>query len=165
MSSTNRLPEKPQFSPYERMITKIESRDFSPEPVPVEIKKKILEAARLTGSGMNAQHWRFILVQDKSNLKQLASDSTTGAWVVNASFAVIVLTDPKYRFHMIDAGRAIQSMMLAAWSFDVASGIYIGLDTKAMTSDFSLPKDLNIAAVVAFGYPLRKIVGKKPENQ
>lgn len=146
---------------YKIIETKIESREFSQKPVPESIKKKVLEAARLTGSGMNAQHWRFILIQDRENLNRLVADSTTGKWAATADFAIIILTDPKLRFHMIDAGRAIQSMMLAAWSFGVASGIFIGVDLKALTNDFALPSDLNFAAVVAFGYPTRKILGKK----
>ena len=146
---------------YEIIETKIESREFSKKAVPDSLKKKVLEAARLTGSGMNAQHWRFILIQDKENLNRLVADSTTGKWAATADFAIIVLTDPKLKFHMIDAGRSIQSMMLAAWSFGVASGIFIGVDLNALSKDFALPSEMNFAAVVAFGYPTRKIVGKK----
>ena len=134
---------------------------FSSKHVSAEIKEKILDAARVTGSGMNVQHWRFVLVQDKGSLEQLAEDSKTGKWVTNANFAVVVLTDPQYYFHMIDAGRAIQSMMLAAWSFGVASGIYAGVKADEMKRDFNLPSNLNIIAVVAFGYPAKKILGKK----
>jgi nitroreductase len=110
---------------------------------------------------MNAQHWRFILVQEKENLKRLASDSTTGLWVENANFAIIVLTNPKYNFHMLDAGRAIQNMMLAAWSLSLASGIYVGVNPKAMAKDFEIPKELNLSAVLGFGCPKKEIKGKK----
>jgi nitroreductase len=160
MSSAN-ISEKTELTAYKLILTKIESRSFSSKHVSAEIKKKILDAARVTGSGMNVQHWRFVLIQDKDNLEQLATDSKTGKWVTNANFAVIVLTDPQYYFHMIDGGRAIQSMMLAAWSFGVASGIYAGIKADEMRRDFNLPSNLNITAVVAFGYPAKKILGKK----
>ncbi|MFB3889729.1 MAG: nitroreductase family protein [Candidatus Bathyarchaeia archaeon] len=153
--------EQSATSLYERILTKIESREFSPKTVPTELQLKVLEAARQTGSGINAQHWRFILVRDKENLERLAADSTTGKWVAKANFAVIVLTDPKYDFHMIDAGRAIQSMMLAAWAFGVASGIYTGVDLKAMARDFGIPSSMNLTAVVGFGYPAKPIKGRK----
>jgi nitroreductase len=146
---------------YQTIVTKIESRSFSSKPVSPDVKLKVLEAAHLTGSGMNSQHWRFILIQDKQNLQRLAADSTTGLWVNEANFAVIVLTNPKYAFHMIDAGRAIQNMMLAAWSFGVASGIFTGVDKNAITRDFRLPSDLNCTAIVGFGYPRSKIMGRK----
>ena len=155
------LSQKTQGSTYELVRTEIESRAFGPKPVPAEIKRSVLDAARLTGSGNNLQHLRFVLVHDKANLKRLASDSTTGGWVAGADFAVIVLIDPQYRFHMIDAGRAIQAMMLAAWGFGIGSGIFTGFKADAMAKDFALPSNLNLTAVVGFGYPQKKILGKK----
>ncbi len=160
-SSANLVSEKSAAEMYSLVKSKIESRDFASDAVPDNIIEKILDAARLTGSGMNAQHWRFVLVKDGKSIKRLAADSTTGGWVINANFAVIVLTDPKYAFHLIDAGRAIQSMMLTAWGFKVASGIYVGIKAEAMLNDFKLPTNLNISAVLGFGYPKQKILGNK----
>ena len=45
---------------FECIETKLDIREFGPEGVPHEIKLKVLEAARLTGTGLNTQHWRFI---------------------------------------------------------------------------------------------------------
>lgn len=126
-----------------------------------DVKVKILEAARFTASGMNLQHWRFFLAQERDELKRLAEDSTTGAWVERSNFAVIVLTNPRYSFHLIDAGRAIQDMQLAAWNFGVASGVYTGVKEEAIRRDFNIPTEMNPSIIVGFGYPARKIVGKK----
>ena len=41
-----------------------------------EIRLKILESARLTGSSLNTQPWRFIVIQNKDNLLKLSNDST-----------------------------------------------------------------------------------------
>ena len=62
---------------FECLATKLDIRDFSQIEVPGDIKLKVLEAARLTGTGLNTQHWRFILVENKENLKKLANDSTS----------------------------------------------------------------------------------------
>jgi len=127
---------------YECVITKLDVREFDLKDVPGQVKLKVLEAGRMTGSGMNVQHWKFILVQDRENLRKLAEDSTTGSWVERANFAVIVLTDPRYGFHMIDAGRVAQDMQLAAWNYGVVSCIYTGTNRKALQKDFGLPNDL-----------------------
>lgn len=126
-----------------------------------ETKVKILEAARLTASSMNSQHWRFILVQDLKNIATLGRDSTTGAWVKGADFAVIVSVDPKIPGSTIDAGRAAQDMQLAAWSMGIASGVYTGFKAQDLRSDFGVPENLNPAIVIGFGYPRKKIIGKK----
>ena len=143
------------------IMTKLDVREFEKKKVPPEVKMKVLEAARSSGTGRNMQHWRFVLVQDKEAVKKLGEDSTSGAWVAGADFAVIILTDPQLGFHLIDAGRALQDMELAAWDQGVASGIYTGFKEERMRKDFAIPGGLKPAVVVGFGYPTRRIVGKK----
>jgi nitroreductase len=146
---------------FECLTTKLEVREFSAQVVQSEVRLKVLEAARLTGTGLNTQHWRFILVENKDNLKKLAQDSTSGSWVAGANFAIIVLTNPKYNFHLIDAGKVIQNMQLAAWNQGVASGLFTGIKEAELRNDFEIPQDLSPTVVVGFGYPARKLVGKR----
>jgi nitroreductase len=146
---------------FERITTKLEVREFNTQDVPSEIKLKVLEAARLTGTGLNTQHWRFILVENKDNLKKMAEDSTSGSWVAGANFAVIVLTNPKYNFHLIDAGRVLQNMQLAAWNHGVGSGLFTGIREEKFRSDFAIPKELSPTIIIGFGYPARELTGKR----
>lgn len=145
----------------EAVKTKLDSREFDPRPVGREIKRAVLEAGRLTQSGVNSQHWRFILVQDPKNLARLAEDSTSGSWVAGSNFAVIICTDPKKGYHLIDAGRAAQDMQLTAWDAGVTSRLYTGIRQAEMRRDFGIPEDLNATIVVGFGYPKRKLLGRK----
>src|SRR5213593_597047 len=149
---------------FECITTKLELREFSTHEVPSEIRLKILEAARLTGTGLNTQHWRFILVEGGDQLRKLAEDSTSGAWVAGANFAIIVLTNPEYKFHMIDAGRVLQNMQLAAWNRGVASGLFTGVEEDKLRSDFGIPKELDITLTVGFGYPAGKLTGRKKDR-
>ena len=149
---------------FDCIKTKLDIREFSPEEVPAEIKQRVLEAARLTGTGLNTQHWRFILIEDEHNLNNLAKDSTSGNWVAGCNFAVIILTNPKYHFHLIDAGRVIQNMQLAAWNFTVGSGVFTGIDKDNFRKDYDVPDELNISAVIGFGYPARKLTGKRKDR-
>ena len=147
------------------ITSKVEVRQFQDKPVPPEVKSKVLEAARLTGSSNNTQHWRFILIQEKENLKRLAQDSTTGGWVSGADFAVIVLTNPKVNGHLIDAGRALQDMQLAAWSMGVGSGIFTGVNKDKIREDYGIPAELESSAFLGFGYPMKKITGKRRKKR
>jgi nitroreductase len=146
---------------FDSVATKLDIREFSDKEVPKDIKLRVLEAARLSSSGINSQHWRFILVQSKEGLKKLAEDSTTGKWVANSNFAVMVLTNPKYNFHLIDAGRVAQNMQLVAWEEGVASCVFTGIKEELLRKDFNIPNDLYPAIVVGFGYPKRKVKGRK----
>ena len=141
--------------------TKLDVREFSSKEVSAEIKSDVFEAARMTGTGLNTQHWRFIVVEDKQNVKTVAQDSTSGSWAVSAKFAIIVLTNPEHNFHLLDAGRVVQNMQLAAWNHGVASGLFTGVREKEMRRDFEIPNSLRPTVVVCFGYPARKIRGLK----
>ncbi len=146
---------------FECIKTKLDIGEFSEERVPERLIRDVLEAARLTGSGINRQHWRFVLVRDRARLKKLASDSTSGSWVAGADFAVIVITDPSLGFHKLDAGRVLQDMQLTAWNEGVVSRLFTGIRVTDLRRDFAIPDRLQPTVVLGFGYPTRRILGKK----
>jgi nitroreductase len=146
---------------FKTILSKLDVRQFDAKKVPADVKQKVLEAARASGTGLNKQHWRFILVQNKDSIKRLAEDSTSGGWVAGANFALIILADPQLGYHLIDSGRAIQNVQLTAWDQGVISGLYTGFKEERMRKDFAIPTELKPTAVVGFGYPAKKILGKK----
>jgi nitroreductase len=85
--------------------------------------------------------------------------------VATANFAIIILTNPKYNYHMIDAGRALQSMQLAAWNFGVGSGLFTGIREQNFRKDFNIPEQMNITLVVGFGYPAKNNLTGKRKNR
>jgi nitroreductase len=151
---------------YDCIVSKLDVREFDPtRNIPHDVKLRILEAGRLTGSAMNTQHWRFLLVQGQNRLKLLSSDSTTGKWVQAANLAVMVLTEEKHSFQLIDVGRVVQDMQIAAWNYGVVSCIFTGVDKAALQRDFAIPQNLNASAIVGFGYPAKKIYGRKKDRK
>ena len=149
---------------FQCIATKSEIREFSAQDVPSEIRLMILEAAQINRHGLNTQHWRFILVNNKQNLKTLAGDGTSGNWVAGANFAVIILTNPEYNFHLIDAGRVLQNMQLAAWNQGVGSGLFTGIQEEKLRNDFGIPRELSPTVVLGFGYPARQLTGKRKKR-
>jgi len=141
----------------EAIETRLEIREYAEEPVGTADKRAILDAARLAPSGKNLQHWDFVLLDDPADIERLAEASTTGNWVGGADFAVVVLTDPAYGYHDIDAGRAITHMQLAAWSRGVGSCIYTGYDEEDMRSLLGYPEDMTVSLVAGFGRPTRPL--------
>lgn len=147
---------------FDCIATKLDLREYDPtKKVPADVKLKVMESCRLTASGMNKQHWRFILIQEPQHIQQLALDSTTGKWVANCDFAIIVLTDPTLTFHKIDAGRVLQDMQLAAWNYGVASRVFTGVNMESLYRDFGIPEQLSATVIAGFGYPAKKITGRR----
>ncbi|MEM0120883.1 MAG: nitroreductase family protein [Thermoprotei archaeon] len=54
---------------FEAVNTRLEVREFSDKPVPDEVKLRVLETARLSPSGVNTQHWRFITCRQETGAR------------------------------------------------------------------------------------------------
>src|SRR5499426_3470301 len=105
---------------FEAVRTLLAVRSYRDTPVPDEVVRRIVEAGRLTGSGMNRQPWHFIVVRDRATLRALGQAASSGPYVADAPLAIVVVVD-KSRFAVSDASRAIQSMLLTAWAEGVGS--------------------------------------------
>jgi nitroreductase len=55
-------------------------------------------------------------------------------------------------------------MQVTAWNYGVGSGIFTGINEEIFKQDFGIPKELNVAAVIGFGYPLKKLTGKRKDR-
>lgn len=146
---------------FEAVRTVLAVRSYQDKPIPDAVVQRIVEAGRLTGSGMNRQPWHFIVVRDKNMLRRLGALASSGPYVAQAPLAIVVATD-KTRFAVSDASRAIQSMLLTAWADGVGSNWvgFGGLDQVKALLD--IPAALEVLAVLPFGYPARAVGrGKK----
>lgn len=127
-------------------------RQFRDAPIPEDVVRQVVEAGRLTASAGNSQPWNFIVVRNKDTLRQLGALARTGPYIAQAPLAIVVATE-KTPHAISDASRAIQSMILAAWSRGIGSNWvgFQGLD--AVKPLLGIPDDVNVLAIVPFGYP------------
>lgn len=139
---------------FDAVRTVLATRQFHDTPIPDDIVRQIIEAAHLTASASNAQPWHFIVVQHKDVLQQLGHLARTGAYISQAPLAIVVATEAS-PLAVSDASRAIQSMILTAWSRGVASNWvgFHGLD--AVKPLLSIPDNVDVLAIVPFGYPVK----------
>jgi nitroreductase len=146
---------------FEAVHTVLAVRSYQDKPVPPDIIRKILEAGRLAGSSMNRQPWHFIVVEDRDTLRELAVLAHTGPYIAQAPLAIVVAIE-QTRFAVSDASRAIQSMVLTAWSEGVGSNWVGFLGLNEINPLLDIPDDLEVLSVLPFGYPTQEIgQGKK----
>ena len=146
---------------FDAVRTLLAVRSYQAKPVPDDLVRRIVEAGRLTGSGMNGQPWHFIVVRDPETLRKLGALASSGSYTAQAPLAIVVATE-KSRFAMSDASRAIQSMLLTAWAEGVGSNWvgFGGLDKVKALLD--IPSGHDVPAILPFGYPARAVgKGKK----
>ena len=148
---------------FEAVRTGLAVREYQDKPVPPETVRRIVEAGRLTGSSMNRQPWHFIVVQNRDTLRQLGALAKTGPYTAQAVLAIVVAIQ-RTPFAVSDGSRAIQSMMLTAWSEGIGSNWVGFMGMKEVKPLLGIPDDLDVLAIIPFGYPARP-VGKGRKNR
>lgn len=141
---------------FDAIRTVLAVRRFKDMPIPDLIVQQIVEAAHLTASSGNGQPWHFIVVQDKGTLQRLGQLAHTGPYIAQAPLAVVVAMDQS-SFAISDGSRAIQDMILAAWSQGVGSN-WVGFNNlPGVNALLGIPEDVSVLAIIPFGYPAETI--------
>jgi nitroreductase len=141
---------------FEAIRTVLAVRQFRDTPIPEAVVREIVESGRLTASSANSQPWHFIVVQNKDTLRQLGALARTGPYIAQAPLAIVVAMSQS-PYAISDTSRAIQSMVLAAWSQGVGSN-WVGFhNLESVNPVLDIPNDMDVLAIVAFGYPVKAI--------
>ena len=136
------------------IVSRREVRDYAPRPVPADAEQRILEAGRVSGSSMNKQPWRFIVVADAVIREQLADAVYEPTNVRGAGLIIAVAVRGKGPVSF-DAGRATQNMLLAAWSEGIGACPNGMMDSEATGRLLGVGEDERLVIVLTFGYPAR----------
>lgn len=137
---------------FECVSTLSSIRSYQQKEVPDDVVMEVLEAGRLAPSAHNDQPWEFVLIRDKSRLIDMKKYCISGSFITQVDFAIVVVTNPASKWHEIDSTRAVQNIVLTAWSHKLGS-CWIGrLEKKGLMEYLNIPEHLNVLTVLPFGY-------------
>ncbi len=139
-------------------------RAYKPDSLAADKVAYVLEAARLAPSWKNLQCWRFMVITSEEKRQAVAnalpaSNPGTKA-LLEAPVIVVLCADPKESevwdgkdFYMLDAGLAMEHLMLAATDQGLAT-CWQGLFSEDdMRRALGVPGDIRVIAVTPLGYP------------
>ena len=147
---------------YQCIRSRVATKGFKPDPVPEGIIDKILRAARWAPSQRNRQPWHLVVVRDTQTLQQVASLTSSGAYIAEAPLGIAVAIGGA-RMAQLDAGRMIENMLLVAWGEGVGTSFVGGFDQEKVKQLLGIPEDIELITVMPFGYPTEEAIstGKK----
>jgi nitroreductase len=137
-----------------------DERRTIPAPLPPEQVARLLDAGRLSGSSRNAQPWTFVVPTSVGRVEQLAAAVSVPENLLTAGLVVAILVEGQGPV-LFDAGRAAQSMLIAAWAEGVASCPNRVTDAGAARRALDAAGDEVPAIVLSFGFPER---ARDPEH-
>lgn len=135
-------------------------RGFRPDLIPSEVITKILHAGRQAHSQRNRQPWRFVIVQNRETLKQLGALASSGPYIADAPFAIALAVEGAKNPY-IDATRAAECLMLAAWAEGIGSCWVGGIDRPKAKELLGIPDTTELVTIIPFGYPTKEEKSKK----
>jgi nitroreductase len=145
---------------FDCLRTRPAVRSFRSDPVPDGVVKKILEAGRQAHSQRNRQPWCFVVIQNRETLKQIGTLASSGPYIADAPLAIaLVIEGAKNPY--IDATRAAECLMLAAWGEGIGSCWVGGLDRLKIKELLGIPEEAELITVIPFGYPTDEEKAKK----
>ncbi|MBQ2966190.1 MAG: nitroreductase family protein [Bacteroidales bacterium] len=154
---------------FEELILKRQSdRRYAPDKVSKEEIMKCIEAARLSPSACNAQPWKFIIVDDRAKLNDMA-DAAEGLGMNKFTHGVPVMVAvvlEKMNFSakvgslvknkdycMLDLGMAVEHFCLQAADLGLGTCIMGWFDEKKIASLLGVPRGKRIPLIIALGHP------------
>jgi nitroreductase len=145
---------------YLAVASKRDWRSYADRPVPPAVERRILDAGRVAGSAMNRQPWVFVVVETPEVKEQVAQAVYAQDNVRTAPLVIAIATEGGGS--LLDVGRAMQNMFLAAWNDGVVSCPNGIPDAAAAARVLGLEEGLLPVSIPSFGYPKRPL---EPESK
>ena len=146
---------------FEVVKTRRSVRSYIDRPVPDEVLRRVLEAARLAPSANNVQPWRYVVVRDPDRAQELAGLAAGQMFIAQAP-VVIVLCAEAYvdrgswigeNMYLVDATISFDHLILAARNEGLGT-CWIGAFDRAGVERFlRLPKGVHPVMMTPLGYP------------
>jgi nitroreductase len=134
-----------------------QTRSYVTAPIAPEAIDALIEVARWTGSAMNRQPWKFVVVENRELLEALSRAKSGSEWIANAGAAIVILTEGETaEANRFDAGRVAERLLLGSNAVGLAGAIVswsTGFGEETVRELLNVPADLWIYAAVIVGEP------------
>ena len=147
---------------YEVIKTRRSIRSYSPEPIPEDKLRRVLEAARIAPSGANRQPWKFIVVRDE-DLKKKVAEACNHQTFISEAPVVIVACGRNIGYNrggymgslsmVMDVTIAMTHLILAARAEGLGTCWIGAFNNDELKKVLDIPPEYNVVAITPLGYP------------
>lgn len=142
-------------------------RQFSERELDEGVLLDILDAGRWTGSAKNTQPWDLVVVKNRQSLATLAQCGRYAGHLATAPLAIALVMRGEDVSTLMDEGRLMQNLMLAAWAHGVGSciaSIYPAENEQRARTLLGIPQGRHLRTMLSIGYPAGPQALRLPAN-
>ncbi len=149
---------------WELAIERRSCRNFKADSgIPRDRLEKIMETAVAAPSSCNEQPWRYVVVDERQRIKQLAEciADDKNSFCLNASAFIVVMESKRdfdresfqnFKYLGMDIGISVAHIILAAQDAGLASCILGSFNERKIKTLLGIPKTRRMRLVIALGY-------------
>ena len=147
---------------YEVIKTRRSVRTYKLDPIPDDVLKRVLNAARIAPSGGNTQPTRFILLRDEKRKEQIVP-LCNGQSFVSRAPVVLAACGQDTRTNrggymgklsmLVDVAIAVDHLTLAARAEGLGTCWIGSFDNPGIKKFLKVPDDFQVVALTPVGYP------------
>ncbi len=146
----------------EAIKTRRSIRKYKETPVPENLLKEVLNAARLAPSADNAQPWKIIVLRDVQAKQRVTQACNGQKFLVQAPVVLVLCGIPEEAFptvggymssHVIDATIALDHLTLAARALGLGTCWVAMFKEDRVREILGIPEDVRVVAVSPLGFP------------
>ncbi len=153
---------------YETIIKRRSIRRYKQKPIPIEILKKLVNAARLAPSAANLQPFKYVVVYDKKLCNQIFKTIKWASYLKPSwspregerptAYIVILNTQRDNPYYMRDMGLAAENIILSAEEEGIGCCILYNIDRDAIRDILNIPVEYQIDSMISLGYKGEEVI-------
>jgi len=155
---------------YDAILSRRSIRRFQQKPIPINLLKKFVNAARLAPSAANLQPLEFYIVNDKELCIKVFETLSWAGYIKPkwtpiieerpVAYIVMLVRDTANKWYLRDVSLASENIILTAEEKEIGSCILCKIDKQKLREILKIPEEVILDSVIALGYKAEKSVAE-----
>jgi len=148
---------------YDVVKSRQSIKKFKNTPINTEKLAKMINATMMSPSWKNKTCYKFILVDEKSQLEQISKaiinkDNSAAQSIIDAPMTAVVVADPNdsgevenKEYYLVDSAIAMEHFVLAATNEGYGTCWIAAIDEEIIKKTLSIPKNYKVISITPIG--------------
>jgi nitroreductase len=148
---------------YDGLLSRRSVRKYTGEKIGQDKIMSLIRAGMYAPSARNKRPWHFIVIDDRSIMKEIMKVHPYSSMLSVASHAIVVCGDDKLEngpgYHTLDCSAASQNILLAAHGLGFGA-VWLGVEPReeriiAISGLLGLPPHIHPVSIISIGVPVK----------
>ena len=153
---------------YDVILSRRSIRRFQQKPIPIDLLKRFVNAARLAPSAANLQPLEFFIVNDKKLCSKVFETLGWAGYIKPkwtpckeerpVAYILMLVRDNTNKWYLRDVSLASENIILAAEEKEIGSCILCNINKQKLREILKIPEEVILDSIIALGYKAEKSV-------